>query len=313
MNIWNGIESYPENAAAVVGTIGNYDGVHLGHRAILRQVVEAAGRRGLHSLLITFCPHPVSVVAPEHRPRLLQTRGQKLEHLRQTDLTDVLILNFTPELAALSGEQFFDQVLADRVRFKGLHVGENFRFGHAREGDLSLLREIGVRREFEVQGVAPIELDGTVISSSAIRRAVAGGQVVAAQRMLGRPYLIAGEVVHGDGRGRQLECPTANIELENDVLLKPGVYVTETLVIAGRFPSVTNVGVRPTFGGEQLTVETHLLEFEDDLYHEKIEVLFLERLRDEQKFDGLEQLAEQIDRDRAAAHAYFQNQSLGAP
>ena len=146
-----------------------------------------------------------------------------------------------------------------------------------------------------------------------IRTALSVGDVVLAQRMLGRPYAIAGEVIHGDGRGRTLDCPTANIESENDVMVRPGVYVTETMVIAGRFPSVTNVGVRPTFDGRSLTVETHLLGFSEDLYHESIEVHFLERLRDEVRFDDSSALADQLARDRAAADAYFQNQSLGTP
>jgi riboflavin kinase/FMN adenylyltransferase len=313
MNIWNGLDSYPQPPAAVVATIGNYDGVHLGHQQILRRVVEDAAARGLRSMMITFWPHPVSVVAPDHELRLLQTRRQKLDMLAQAGLTDLLILPFTPELAAIEGQRFFDQYLADRVRLAAVHVGENFRFGQAREGDLELLAAVGKRRGFEVHGVPAVELDGRTISSSAIRRALDEGRVGEAARMLGRPYRIAGEVVAGDGRGRKLDCPTANIETENDVILKPGVYVTETRVIAGRFPSVSNVGVRPTFDGGGLTVETHLLEFDEDLYHEQIEVDFLERLRDEQKFDGPEQLADQIARDRAAAAAFFQNQPLGTP
>jgi len=313
VNIWNGIDSYPDDAPAVVGTIGNYDGVHLGHRAILREVVDDAERRGVGSLLVTFSPHPVSVVAPDRRPQMLQNRGQKLESLGQTGLSDLLILEFDEQLAALSGETFFDRYLAERVRFAALHVGESFRFGHGRGGDLALLREIGARRGFEVDGVSAVEIDGHVISSTAIRLALAGGDPSLARRMLGRPYTIAGEVVEGDGRGRRLDCPTANVDPNNDILLLPGVYVTETRVIANRFPSVTNVGVRPTFDGKTLIVETHLLECDDDLYHEAIEVAFLERIRDEMRFDHANQLADQLARDRAAALAYFQNQSLGAP
>jgi len=313
VNIWNGIESYPDDAPAVVGTIGNYDGVHLGHRAILRHVVDDAKTRGLGSLLVTFSPHPLSVVAPERPLQMLQNRGQKLECLRQTGLSDLLILEFDEELAALSGETFFDRLLAERVRIAALHVGENFRFGHGRQGDLAQLREIGLRRGFEVDGVSAVEIDGHVISSTAIRLALAAGDPSLARRMLGRPYSVAGEVIQGDGRGRRLHCPTANLDANNDILLRAGVYVTETRVIASRFPSVTNVGVRPTFDGKRLTVETHLLEYDDDLYHEAIEVAFLERIRDEMRFDDADQLADQLARDRAAATAYFQNQSLGAP
>jgi riboflavin kinase/FMN adenylyltransferase len=313
MNIWNGIDSYPDDARAAVGTIGNYDGVHLGHQAILRHVVVEARARGAVSLLITFSPHPLSVIAPDRKPKQLQNRGQKLEALRQAGFSDVLILDFNAELAALDGEQFFGQLLAGRVPFLSIHVGENFRFGNRREGDLTLLREIGARHGFEVHGVEPVKANGHVISSTAIRRALADGDVGLSRRMLGRPHVVSGEVVHGDGRGRSLDCPTANVELDNEVLPRSGVYVTETMVIAGRFPSVTNVGVRPTFGGEGVTVETHLLGFSDDLYHERIEVHFLERLRDEVEFDDAAALAEQMARDRAAAVAFFQNQPLGKP
>jgi riboflavin kinase/FMN adenylyltransferase len=313
MNIWNGIESYPDDATAAVGTIGNFDGVHLGHEAIVRRVVDEARSLGAPSLLITFSPHPLSVIAPERKPKRLQNRGQKLESLRRTGLSDVLILEFNRELAALSGEEFFGQLLADRVRFAAIRVGENFRFGKGREGDLNLMREIGARHGFEVHGVAPVVANGHVISSTAIRQALADGDVALARRMLGRPYLVAGEVTRGDGRGRRLDCPTANLDLDNEVLPRPGVYVTETMVIAGRFPSVTNVGVRPTFGGRSLTVETHLLEFDDDLYHERAEVHFLERLRDEVRFEDASVLADQLARDRAAALAFFQNQPLGTP
>ena len=310
MNVWTGIESYPDNAPPVVGTIGNYDGVHLGHQAILRGVIEDARARGTGSLLITFDPHPVSVVAPGRKPQLLQNRGQKLESLQATGLSDVLILEFNAELAALTGELFFEQLLGERVALSAIHVGENFRFGHGRQGGLDLLRQIGIRRGFEVHGVSPVVVDGRVISSSAIRRALAGGDARLPRTMLGRPYTVAGEVIRGDGRGRSLNCPTANLELENEVLLKSGVYVTEAMVIATRFPSVTNVGVRPTFGGDSVTVETHLLDFDEDLYHERLQVHFLERLRDETRFDHAADLADQLARDRAAAASFFRNQSI---
>jgi riboflavin kinase/FMN adenylyltransferase len=313
MNIWNGIDSYPADAPAAVATIGNYDGVHLGHGSILRRVLEQARSLGAPSLVITFAPHPLSVIAPERKPKQLQNRGQKLESLRQSGLSDVLILDFTADLAQLDGEAFFGQLLADRVRFAAVHVGENFAFGHDRRGNLKLLAEIGARCGFEVHGVAPVKGNGQVISSTAIRRALADGDVTLARRMLGRPYVVAGEVVRGDARGRSLSCPTANVELHNEVLPRPGVYVTETMVIAGRFASVTNVGERPTFGGTGITLETHLLDFSDDLYGERIEVHFLARLRDETRFDDAAGLADQMARDRAAAVSFFQNQPLGTP
>ena len=313
MRIWNGLGAYPDDAPEVVASIGNYDGVHIGHQAILRRAVEDARRRRLASLLVTFDPHPVTVLAPERKPRLLQTRGQKLESLQQAGLHDVLILEFDRDLAELSGEQFFDQLLNGRVDFAAIHVGENFRFGHRREGDLELLQRIGARRNFEVRGVRTLEIEGRTVSSSNIRARLDAGEVEWVRRMLGRPFCVVGEVVRGDGRGRELQSPTANLELQNEMLPSRGVYITETVVLASRMPSVTNVGVRPTFGGETLTVETHVLDLDEDLYDERLEVHFLARLRDEMRFGSASELADQLARDRAAAEAYFHNQRFGTP
>jgi riboflavin kinase/FMN adenylyltransferase len=307
MNIWNGMESLPDDMPPVVASIGKCDGVHLGHQEIMRRVAAEAQHRALPALLISFDPHPTAVVAPDRLPRLIQTRRQKLEHLEQTGLTDFLILEFDQALASLSGERFFVDVLLPRLRFSALFVGENFRFGRDRGGDVSLLHEIGEREGFEVHGVEPVVLDGEIVSSSAIRGAVESGDLERAARMLGRPFALSGEVVEGTGRGRELQCPTANLLVETELLPRSGVYVTETVALASRHPSVTNVGVRPTFSGRELTVESHLLDFDDDLYTERVEVRFLARVRDEMRFESPMELADQIARDRAAALSYFQN------
>jgi riboflavin kinase/FMN adenylyltransferase len=313
VRIWNGIGALPAGREPVVASIGNYDGVHLGHQEILRRVVADARRRRVDALLVTFDPHPVAVLAPERSPRLLQTRRQKIDSLERTGLTDLLILDFDSVLAALDGEAFFERVLLERVRFAAIHVGESFRFGRGRTGDVELLRRIGERHGFEVHGVPTFRIGGEPVSSSAIRAALDAGEVERARRMLSRPYAVAGEVVPGDGRGRGLQCPTANLDLENSLVPRAGVYVTESVVLASRIPSVTNVGTRPTFGGQRLTVETHLLGFDENLYHERLELHFLARLRDERRFPDASALADQIARDRAAAEAFFQNRPLGAP
>jgi len=310
MRIWNGIERLPRSNRPVVASIGNYDGLHLGHQAILRQVVDDARRRDLPSMLITFEPHPVAVVAPERRPRLLQSRRQKLDQLEPMGLSDLLILEFNETLAQMSGEEFFDRVLARHIEFAAIHVGDNFRFGHDRSGDLELLRRIGVQRGFDTSGMPGIEIDGEFVSSSKIRRAVELGEIERARRMLGRCFSVAGEVVHGAGRGKELQFPTANLEVENEIMPRAGVYVTQTLALTSRYESVTNVGMRPTFGGGELTVESHLFDFSDELYGERIEIYFLARVRDEMQFDSGIELADQIARDRAAAAAYFHNLPL---
>lgn len=307
MNVWHGLEQLPSELLPVVGSIGKCDGVHVGHREILRRVVDEAAARRLRSLLISFDPHPLAIVAPERLPALLQTRRQKLDALRDLGLDDYLLLAFDRELAALDGERFFAEVLAPKLRFASLHVGTGFRFGHRRSGDVALLERIGRRDGFDVHEVPAVEIDGKVVSSSAIRDALRTGDVEAAGRMLGRPYAIEGEVVRGAGRGRELQFPTANLRVDNELLPRIGVYVTETLALASRYPSLSNIGVRPTFGGRELTVETHLLEFEGDLYTERVELRLLARLRDEMQFETATELGDQIARDRAAAISYFQN------
>lgn len=312
MNVWNGIERVPPDAGPVVATIGNYDGVHRGHRAIIESVTSAARQRKATSLLITFDPHPLVTVAPSRRPRLLQTRRQKLETLEATGIDATLILRFDDGLARIEGEAFFRDFLLSRLSIEAVHVGANFKFGRGRAGDVDLLRRVGAAHRFAVVAVPPVVEGALVVSSSAIRTAIAAGEVEAAARMLGRPFSVAGTVVEGDGRGRELDHRTANLDLENETLPARGVYVTETRGLASRWPSVTNVGVRPTFGGEALRVETHLIDFDDALYGERLEVAFLARLRDERRFDSPADLADQIARDRAAAVAYHSSTGLPA-
>jgi len=310
MNVWNGIEALPADLHAVVASIGKCDGVHRGHQEILRLAVAEARRQSTRSLLVSFDPHPTAVVAPERMPRLLQTRRQKLDALAGTGLSDLLILAFTRELAALDGEAFFFDVLLRRLPLASVYVGENFRFGRDRTGDGDLLERIGARAGFAVHRVPPVVVDHTPISSSAIREAVLAGDVDLAGRMLGRPYAVHGEIVRGASRGRGIGYPTANLAVENEIVPRPGVYVTETVVLAARHPSVTNVGVRPTFGAGGIGVETHLIEFEADLYGERAEVRFLARLRDEMRFSSAGELSDQIGRDLAAAVAYFDHRPL---
>jgi len=310
MNVWNTLDAFPTGREAIFATIGNFDGVHLGHQAILGSVVEAARARSAPSILITFDPHPLAVVAPSRRPKLLQTRRQKLECLEASGLDGMLLLPFDRELAALPGEEFFSSFLAERIRFAAVHVGSTFRFGRARSGDIRLLESIGARSGFSVVAIPPVHVEGETVSSSAIRSAIEDGHVALATAMLGRPFAVTGEVVRGQGRGRTLEFPTANLAVENETIPKRGVYVTETIAFATRFPSITNVGVRPTFGGTDLSVETHLIDADEDLYAERIEVRFLARLRDERTFAGPAELADQIARDQAAATSYFSGLTL---
>jgi riboflavin kinase/FMN adenylyltransferase len=310
MNVWNSLDAFPTGREPICATIGNFDGVHLGHQAILQSVIAAAKQRSAPSLLITFDPHPLAVVAPSRGPKLLQTRRQKLETLEATGLDGMLLVPFDRELAALTGEEFFGGYLAQRIRFASVHVGANFRFGRARGGDIRLLQSIGAELGFSVVAVPPVSVDGETVSSSAIRTAVDAGEVARAWSLLGRPFAVTGEVVHGDGRGRGLGFPTANVAVDNETVPRRGVYVTETMALGARYPSITNVGVRPTFGGSNLSVESHLIDVDEDLYGERVEVRFLARLRDEAKFSGPAELADQLARDQAAATSYFSGLTL---
>ena len=308
MIVVNGLDRI-EGRLRAVASIGNYDGVHLGHRAILASLQAAARRAQVPSLLVTFDPHPAAVVAPERRPPLLQTRRQKLDALEETGLDLVLVVTFDPALAALDPEQFLERLAHAGVDLHAVHVGRGFRFGRARAGDLARLAEIGARRGFGVVGIPEVRHDGEIVSSSAIRRRLAEGDVETARQMLGRPYALAGEVVRGEGRGARLQFPTANLRVENELIPRGGVYVTETVALGRRHGSITNIGHRPTFGGSALTVESHLLDFEADLYGARLEVRFLQRLRDERRFAGPDELVRQIERDRAQALAVLQSGS----
>jgi len=310
MNVWNSLDAFPTGREPICATIGNFDGVHLGHQAILASVIGAAKQRSSPSLLISFDPHPLAVVAPSRGPKLLQTRRQKLEALEATRLDGILMLPFDRELAALTGEEFFGGYLAQRIRFATVHVGSNFRFGRARGGDIRLLQTIGAELLFSVIAVPPVTVNGEPVSSSAIRTAIDEGDVAKARAFLGRPFAVTGEVVRGEGRGRTLGFPTANVAVDNETVPRRGVYVTETVAFSSRFPSITNVGVRPTFGGTTLAVESHLIDVHEDLYGERVEVRFLARLRDEATFAGPTELADQLARDHAAATSYFSGLSL---
>lgn len=308
MEIYHGLERVPDRMDAAVATIGNYDGIHLGHRAVLDTVRDDAKRVGGPSLVITFDPHPVAVVRPEAAPALLCTRRQKIDRLTELGLDAVLFLAFDEATAALDGREWLERELLPDLPLKAVHVGANFRFGRGRRGDLHLLRAVGADAGFEVVGHPAVEADGEPISSSRIRTAVREGRVADAARWLGRAFALDGTVVRGAGRGRELEFPTANLDVHNELLPARGVYVTETRALGRRWPSITNVGVRPTFDGRATVVETHCLDAEIDLYDERLEVAFLENLRAERRFPDAGALVAQIRADRDAALAWFRRE-----
>jgi riboflavin kinase/FMN adenylyltransferase len=287
--------------------IGNFDGIHLGHQAILRAVTQRAAESGAVATALTFDPPPRKVLRPESAPQRLSTNAQRMEWFGVGGLEAAVVMPFTMELARLSPEDFVVEILLRHLQVRAVLVGENFRFGHRQAGDVKLLRELGMRHGFEVVVIPPVIYRGEIVSSTTIRKAITAGDVTHAARLLGRPFVLTGEVVTGTGTGRRLTFPTLNLSTEQELLPARGVYVTRTL-LAGETRtrrSVTNIGVRPTFNGSALAVETHLLDYFGEIKEKCIEVRFWKRLREEKKFIGPEELRTQIAKDIGSASRFF--------
>jgi riboflavin kinase / FMN adenylyltransferase len=299
------IAHFGETRKATALTIGNFDGVHVGHQKILRGVIERARSMDAVSAVLTFFPHPARVLRPDVAPGLLETLPQRLAEFEALGIDATLVLKFDRELATLSAVEFARRFLVEALRAQAVLVGANFRFGHKQAGDVNLLEELGRENGFAVEIVEPVLVDGQIVSSSAIRAAVREGRVDEAQRMLGRPFALVGEIRSGTGMGRKLVVPTLNLATEQETLPKNGVYATEVSVGGKCYQAVTNVGVRPTFNGQQLAIESHLFDFAETITSGPMAVKFLTRLRDEQKFSGPEALREQIVRDIARAKELF--------
>jgi len=288
-------------------TIGNFDGVHAGHARILGEVVDAARAGGFTPSALTFDPHPTTVVAPERAPQLLTTVGQRVRLFEQAGIEAVLVLPFTPEVAALTPAEFVGGILVERLAARVVVVGDNFRFGRGQSGAVADLESCGQRLGFEVRIVQPVVWRGEAVSSSSIRKLVAAGDVARAARLLGRVFCLEGGVAAGHGVGARRTVPTLNLAPQSGLLPARGVYITCTQDLGShrRWPSVTNVGFRPTFGGTELTIETHLLEPLEGADPVRIEVAFWGRIRDEIRFPTPEALRGQILRDVATAQRFF--------
>lgn len=291
------VERFGNSRKRTVITIGNFDGVHLGHQKILSGVTEHARAHDLQSAVLTFYPHPARVLRPDAAPTLLMTLEQRLAAFDAMGINSALVLQFDAELAKITAEDFAKNFLVDALRAKTVLVGENFRFGNRQGGDVKLLQEIGKRSDFEVEIVPPVIEGGGVVSSTAVREALQEGRVEDAEPLLGRPFSLKGEIHPGTGQGRKLVVPTLNLSTEQETLPKKGVYATATVIGPKIYWSVTNVGVRPTFNGQSLAIESHLFDFSEQLTSGKMEVIFLKRLRDEQKFPGPQALREQVLKD----------------
>ncbi len=291
--------------AGSVLTVGNFDGLHLGHKKILRDLVDRAKSSNAVSTVVTFDPPPLKVLRPEAAPPRISTLAQRLEGFRRAGLDAALVLHFDTEFAKISPEDFVRKILLEQVGMRAILVGENFRFGNKHAGDTRLLAELGRLHGFEVQIVPPVLCRGEIVSSTAIRREVAEGKVSHAARLLGRPFVLTGEIRRGTGTGSKFVFPTLNLVPEQELLPARGVYVTETRVAGRLWRSATNVGRRPTFNGTELSIESHLFVFSEKLIQGRMEIHFWKRLREEKKFSGPKELRKQIAKDIARANAFF--------
>jgi riboflavin kinase/FMN adenylyltransferase len=291
--------------------LGNFDGVHRGHRKILDRVIRVAGERGAASIVMTFDPHPPRVVRPDKAPPLLMTKEQKLEALAGAGVQGAAIVRFTNELSHWDPETFVRLVLVDWLRVSEVWVGANFLFGHDRSGNFSMLRMLGGRYGFRAEKIDPVRYKDFVVSSTRIRRLVSEGRVDEASALLGHAYSLDGSVVRGDERGRTIGFPTANLCTENELLPPYGVYATTVTLGGVVYASVTNVGVRPTVDSSgRPVVESHIFGLDRDVYGAPIRVGFVQRLRDERRFDSLDALRTQIAADCSRARVLFDRLSL---
>ncbi len=293
-----------DDRPAVV-SIGNFDGLHQGHRLTLDGVLSRSREIGGQSVVVTFDPHPQKVIHPRSAPPLLMTVDQKARLMELLGVDLLLVIPFDRAMAARTAGQFVERVLVRSLSTVEVHVGSKFHFGHGKEGNVAFLQEKGRAHGFTAIGVKEVEAGGAVVSSSRIRKALVQGDVELAGELLGYPFHVIGRVVHGAGRGRKLKFPTANLACDGEILPGHGVYLTRFEIQGGTLSGLTNVGVKPTFGNEDLSVETFLLDFDGNIYNESARLFFLKRVRDELRFPDVPSLVARIEQDLEEARAFF--------
>jgi riboflavin kinase/FMN adenylyltransferase len=309
MRLIRGLHNLRPRDRGCVATIGNFDGVHLGHRAVFRRLLAKGRELGLPATVITFEPQPMEFFAPDAAPARLTRLREKLKALGEFGIEQVVVLEFGPRLAAMEAREFVQRLLLDGLGVRFLLVGDDFRFGRGRTGDYELLHAMGRSAPdggFRVEDLHTITHGDERVSSTRVRDALARGDLEHARHLLGRPYRMLGRVGHGDKRGRSIGFPTANIDLHRRVIPLRGVYAVQVLGLAPHaWPGVANLGARPTVGGEGFRLEVHLFDFDGDLYGQHLEVEFRLKLRDEQRFGSFDALRHQIALDALAARDYL--------
>lgn len=306
MRLIRGLHNLRDRDRGCVATIGNFDGVHLGHRAVFQRLLERGRSFRLPATVITFEPQPMEFFNPDVAPARLTRLREKIAAISDDGIERIMLLEFGPRLAAMAAREFVDRLLVQGLGVRFLLVGDDFRFGHKRVGNFELLRSVGAEQGFEVENLHTIKHGEERVSSTRVREALARGDLEQARHLLGRPYCIQGRVAHGDKRGRTIGFPTANIHLHRRLSPVSGVYAVSVRGVGdAQLPGVANVGKRPTVGGTEPRLEVHLLDFDGDLYGAHLEVEFRLKLREERPFESFDALKEQIARDAAAARQYL--------
>ncbi|NQY27044.1 MAG: bifunctional riboflavin kinase/FAD synthetase [Piscirickettsiaceae bacterium] len=307
--IIRGFYNLPKNPTGCVATIGNFDGVHLGHQAVLNQLAMKGDTLGLPAIVITFEQQANEFFDPEKAPARLSRFREKIETLRSYAVQELCVLRFNQKLAQMSAKDFIQQLIVDGLNVKYLVVGDDFKFGKDRQGDFAMLQQAGKEYGFQVVNMHTFSVDKIRVSSTRIRQALEAGDLMLAEKLLGRPYRMSGRVAHGDKRGRTMGFPTANIHLHRKKVPLSGVYAVQLFGVEGEpIQGVANVGVRPTIGADKALLEVHLFDFDQDIYGKHVQVYFLHKLRDEQKFSDLDALIKQIKLDSEQAKLYFETE-----
>jgi len=297
MIIYKNLADIREKLPNAVVTIGNFDGVHLGHREIFRRVKQTAAELGGVSVVVTFVPHPLKVLAPGKSPQLINTYAEKELLIEASGIDYLIEIPFDEELAAISAREFIRTVLVDRIGVKKLVIGYDYAFGRNREGDVALLKRLGDEFSFNVEVLEPISIGSTVFSSTTIRTMIKAGNVKGIVPLLGRHFSLGGTVIHGHHRGKDLGFPTANLETDKELLPKEGVYAVKVKVDDVLYDGACNIGTNPTFNDDKLAVETYLFDFKGNIYGKNVRLYFIDRLRGERTFADIPSLQKAIERD----------------